>query len=816
MRVFLSHSSKDKERYCDSVANYLIETLGQDAVVYDAVTFEAGEKSLNEINRTLSMTGLFVILLSNDAMESRWVKYELNEAYNKLNDSSLDKVYPIIIDPNLKFGDSRIPDWLRDYNLKYIARPKKAAKMIVERAKDINWSRHPSFQSQNSIFVGRNDLISQFESRIDNFDLPPLNTFIVSGLPKMGRKSLARQCCIKGTIVPQYYEFSLISLNYQESIEDFIIKVNDLGFTDEKIISKMASKSIDEKVAIATELSKKVSQLSEIIMIKDDGCLIDYKGTLSEWFKRIINSTSVFDKVIFIIITKYKVNYETIRQTYGVTFLNVPELSISERKGLLKRLIEAYSLSLDRIQLDSIIPHLTGYPAQVHYAVELIKNKGYPYLKRNIKLLSEFNEQEVSILLEKYKEENRVFEILALIAKYDAISITMLYEILEVSDGYIEVFEQLFNESFFEFEGVNNEYIRLNEVVRNYIQRSNAKVLPAHQKKAQEIFRMMFSDNSNTWYNSNDFLLAVRQTVLEGKEVQPEHIIPSVYLKSMTDFYSNMKYENVVKLANRALEHSNNIDDRIKYEIQYLLCQALAKLKKSECLSEVQKLKYDDKNFIMAFYYRQIGKNDRALKLLNEVLDKRPNMSKAKREKVLVLKNLQQFDQALLLAKENYYYYSDNPYHIQAYFECVINSFYSKSDSRLLEDLLEKLKRIQSEKAQSMYFRCYALYLTYIEQDYGAAMQIIDNAIQDFPIDKKYSLSIKFDIARFFNDIYGMKKILDELEADGAKNNTIVICRSKLLAAQGKNKEAVNYFNKNIMFFTDQSKEAFCRSILLK
>ena len=91
----------------------------------------------------------------------------------------------------------------------------------------------------------------------------------------------------------------------------------------------------------------------------------------------------------------------------------------------------------------------------------------------------------------------------------------------------------------------------------------------------------MFSDNNNTWYNSNDFLLAVRQTVLEGKEVQPEHIIPSVYLKSMTDFYSNMKYENVVKLANRALEHSNNIEDRIKYEIQYLLFQALAKLKKS-------------------------------------------------------------------------------------------------------------------------------------------------------------------------------------------------------------------------------------------
>ena len=68
--------------------------------------------------------------------------------------------------------------------------------------------------------------------RIDDFDKPPINTFIVSGLPNIGRKSLARHCLIKGTIMPQYYEFSQISLSYQESIEDFIVKIHDLGFTE--------------------------------------------------------------------------------------------------------------------------------------------------------------------------------------------------------------------------------------------------------------------------------------------------------------------------------------------------------------------------------------------------------------------------------------------------------------------------------------------------------------------------------------------------------------------------------------------------------
>lgn len=81
MRIFISHSSQDKERYCNAVAQKLIDILGKDSIVYDAVTFEAGEKSIDEINRTLAFSDLYVILLSSSAVESRWVKYELKEAH---------------------------------------------------------------------------------------------------------------------------------------------------------------------------------------------------------------------------------------------------------------------------------------------------------------------------------------------------------------------------------------------------------------------------------------------------------------------------------------------------------------------------------------------------------------------------------------------------------------------------------------------------------------------------------------------------------------------------------------------------------------
>lgn len=129
-----------------------------------------------------------------------------------------------------------------------------------------------------------------------------------------------------------------------------------------------------------------------------------------------------------------------------------------------------------------------------------------------------------------------------------------------------------------------------------------------------------------------------------AKQISSDYMIPSVYLKSMSDLYAAMQYDDVVKLAQRALEYTNNTDEKIIYETRYLLCSALAKLKNSDCLKEVQTLDYDDKTFLQAFYYQQIGKINRALDRLNELLDIRPEMSKAKREKVLVLKKLQQFE----------------------------------------------------------------------------------------------------------------------------------------------------------------------------
>lgn len=130
IKVFLSHSSKDKDKYVRIVANKLNKV--EVNIEYDEFTFEAGEKTLNEIIRAVTQSNLFVFFISNDSLESDWVKKEILSIKSRLDEEEVNKFYPIIIDENIKHDDKRIPEWIQEtYNLKYVSRPTVATKRII-------------------------------------------------------------------------------------------------------------------------------------------------------------------------------------------------------------------------------------------------------------------------------------------------------------------------------------------------------------------------------------------------------------------------------------------------------------------------------------------------------------------------------------------------------------------------------------------------------------------------------------------------------------------------------------------------------------
>ena len=126
-----------------------------------------------------------------------------------------------------------------------------------------------------------------------------------------------------------------------------------------------------------------------------------------------------------------------------------------------------------------------------------------------------------------------------------------------------------------------------------------------------------------------------------------------------------------------------------------------------------------------------------------------------------------------------------------------------------IQELLERLQRIQSEKAQSMYSRCYALSLAYIEENREKALSQIEDSLESFPKDKVYAMIVKFDIALFFCEKNIMKQTLNGLRNVKANRNTIIVCESKYMAMDNID-EAKSFFHREIKFFTEESKKVFC------
>ena len=812
-KVFLSHSSKDKLSYVKPVVDRLIKDLGTHSVIYDEYTFEAGMKSMEEIERGLNNTDLFVVFLSNSALESDWVKLELSQANELLNKEQLERIYPIIIDKSIDISDKRIPEWLEIYNLRFINRAVTTANMIKERLREISWKFHPRLKEKEEIFVGRNDYIKAFEERIDSLDKAVPVCFIASGIKNIGRAALLKHCFYKAKIVPKSHQMPVIYLDYRESLEDFIYKLYDLGYTNDVDLSNFINISLERKKLVALQLIKDIQQQKQKVFIRDEGCIVNHECQIADWFLDLLDRLPYRDRITFGILSKFRVFMKDFWRRENIYTIEVAELEKKERDGLLKRYLEFEELSLEVDDKKFISNLLKGYPEQVFFAVDIIKQKGITYLKNESNLLASYNREKIASILMDYETDNEAMEFLYLLSGFDYISIGFILEVVENDQYYIKKLDEFFNRAICEFAGINKEYVRVNETIRDYMQRTDIKIADKHKSKMNDKLHEFLKDPNIDNYDIPQFLFSMKELLISGMPIDNNYLIPSLYLKTMSELYEKKNnYKDVIKFADRALENESFMDNRIIFEIRSLLCLSLAKLQDKRILDEVQKITGADHHFLLAYYYRQIGKNDKALEQLNDSLKKRKKFAKAKRELVQVYINLQEYPKATELAKENYGNDKRNPYHIHAYFSCLIKSEKSEENRRLLSELLDNMKKITSEKAKDMLLRCEAQFEAFYNDDEENALMIINRSICEYP-NLSYARLVKFDICERFNRLEDMKEILSYFEGNVDHkrrfHNVIVTFTAVIMAANHNVSGAAKYFRENIRNYTDQAIERF-------
>lgn len=128
IEIFLSYSRTDK-----NTIDATINRLNLSASKYKLWYYNPISKmSMEEILEKLSATDLFILMASDNSLNSPYVQKELDKAIRLTQEGIIKGIYPILIDNKINVEvDNRIPGCIKS-RFSSAASPAKAAKIIEE------------------------------------------------------------------------------------------------------------------------------------------------------------------------------------------------------------------------------------------------------------------------------------------------------------------------------------------------------------------------------------------------------------------------------------------------------------------------------------------------------------------------------------------------------------------------------------------------------------------------------------------------------------------------------------------------------------
>lgn len=815
MKAFLSHSSADKASYVGIVA----ARLAAEDIVYDEVSFDSGEQTISEIIRGLDESTVFCLFISNKSLDSEWVRQEVDGASVRLKGGSLKYIYPIVIDRSVAHDDPRIPNWLREnYNLRLVTRPAIAARRIQQKLRQASWAKHPKLKERERAFVGRNTQIEAFERRFDDYSKSKPVLSVVGGPPSIGRRTLILNALRKLALVGPDKDFPVLHLDRHASIEDFILRLLDLGASADTYANlNLTERTLDEKAAISVGLLKDLATFNERVIVLDEGCLVTFERTLAPWFAAIVRSVDLAGKPLLFVASRWALNPGSARHLSPAVFsCSLSELDPSERRRLFARLLKIEDIALSSEDFETFADLLHGFPDEVFFAVDLVARFGVKGALSRSHEIVEFNGEKASMLLRPFQENEDALNVIRLLAQSEIFSVEFLCQVFN-AEQLVSIIGDLVSEHVCELIGAEGEFVRLVDSVRDYVKRNDLSLAPDIRKAVNKAVETDIQRGNWDDYDSSRVAFLVKNALASGQNLEPRILIPSHMLRAIKElYYDRGNLRRAVQLADVLLAKERNLDPQLVQDVRYYLCLVLARLRDPRVLDEAQRIQGDEHHFILGYYYRLVGRQRDAVERLTRVVTGAFVGVRAKRELVEVLLQMEQYDEARDLARRNYGENRTNQFHIQAYFRALVLGSSPEQHRAQLELLCAELEAVGSERARQMAMIGRAFISARCAHDYRA-LDLIDDAIAAFPR-VIYPVLAKFDIGLGFRNEAAMHDALHRLEAlvdDGVNlsTKTLVMHRAYLAAVEGDLPTAQSKAAEVAKHFTDEARARFLEKL---
>ena len=706
--AFISHRSTDKV-----LAKRIVEIVKRDNCTLDEFDFYPGERTMDEIVRSLNAAPIFVLLVSKAALESDWVKREMEMSKSLFNDGKIKNFLPFIIEDDIKLAD--LPNWMtRDwsFNIKYISSPRIISQFIIEAQRKLRCVGNSEYNALVNTFIGRSTELDEFQkSMFDSVEMPH-RALVVSGKPGSGRTRFIQKIVQDSEalqFVPEGFQIKLPQKTY---IDHFLLQLHEgLGYSSNSYqdIIKM---SHERQIAKAVEYINEIINAHSFLVIEDEMSFILYDGSVSEWAKEILIHKALIDSLKIFVSSRVKPRVSEIRRYPQIIHINLQGFTKEERRRIFINYCRYHKVNISPEDIEVFINELQSSPKQLETAVQYIKERNVQYAKRHINDLVSIGDEVFSRVISNFKGNDMALTLARVLAEVDMISFDLIKELYE--EDYEEIEDLIFQFealSILDFYGPGGSYISLDGGVADYIRRSKIELDKVMEARIQEVIYDKLETfkkdaQSDELSEISVYLYGLRKQLLRGTGIA--FIMPSMVISTIIKLYDKGDYDEVKKICLHALEKSSSYSKEPLQELYYRLCQVLARMKDIEFFNYIKFIEdKDSKNFLLGFYYRYKEDYPRAEEYLMKVLDINPNMQVARRELVNVYLNQSKYGTALPWAKENYERKKTNSYHIEAYFRCLVSQFpwdeeVDSTLKQLIHEMQDNFSRRKDELLQAM------------------------------------------------------------------------------------------------------------------
>lgn len=491
---------------------------------------------------------------------------------------------------------------------------------------------------------------------------------------------------------------------------------------------------------------------------------------VSNWFVKAIDIPENHDCFYISVISRFRPSHRFLSNHDDFISISIDALSVPEVRNLFFGYGKALGISSSS-KYNEILSTLNGIPSQVYYAVEYIRRFGIDVTLRNKGIILDYGDKPVMSIIADIKERGEEsFSLLVLLSKLQTTSYDMIYNLVGNTDFVNQELEFFYVSGVFSLFGENKEYIEVHYSIADYIRRSRVDIKPEYRQKLndsveefvdRQASNVLFTDLSQMYHD-------IRGAIMAGKEISSKYYLPSFTLNAIAELYNNSQYNSVINLVDKMLLKSNQYDENTIREYRYWLCMSLARNKDRRFEKEVQYF-YEsaDYYFLKGFYWRLKKDLRKAEEFLGEALKLNSNHQRTKREIVNVYIMNENYQEGLTLAKENFMRKKTNPFHIQAYFICLLHNNEQNVESvqEELYMLLDLIQKSLDKKAKSMYTTMLGEYIYYVQNNPLKAIEVLENSVN------KYGNVFAF---KALGEIYkkeGLKDKYHALKADMTKRD---------------------------------------------